>query len=60
MRDNLRIPYGVINWAKLVRECHFIDNTAYVRALEPSKPPVAATVVEVCGSEGCNWFDLPE
>ncbi len=36
MRDNLRIPYGVINWAELVRECHFVDNTAYIRALERS------------------------
>ena len=24
-----KIPYGVINWAKLVRECLFVDNTAY-------------------------------
>ena len=40
MRDNLRIPYGVINWAELVRECHFVDNTAYIRTLEPSKTPV--------------------
>ena len=26
-----RIPYGVINWATLVRECHFVDNTDYHR-----------------------------
>ena len=35
-----RIPYGVINWAKLVRECLFVDNTAYIRALERVDTPV--------------------
>ena len=40
MERKRRIPYGVINWAELVRECHFVDNTAYIRALEPIKTPV--------------------
>ena len=34
------IPYGVINWATLVRECLFVDNTAYIRKLEPCRTPV--------------------
>ena len=34
------IPYGVINWATLVRECLFVDNTPYIRALEPCRTPV--------------------
>ncbi len=40
MERKRRIPYGVINWAEVVRECHFVDNTAYIRALEPIKTPV--------------------
>ena len=40
MENNLSIPYGVINWATLVRECHFVDNTASIRALEPCRTPV--------------------
>ena len=40
MERKRTIPYGVINWAELVRECHFVDNTAYIRALEPIKTPV--------------------
>ena len=40
MRDNLSIPSGVINWAKQVRECHFVDNTACLRALENVDTPV--------------------
>jgi len=35
-----RIPYGVMNWAELVRECHFVDNTRFLRALEACKTPV--------------------
>ena len=34
------IPYGVINWATLVRECLFVDNTAYIRKLERVRTPV--------------------
>ena len=34
------IPYGVINWAQLVRECLFVDNTAYIRNLERVRTPV--------------------
>ena len=34
------IPYGVINWATLVRECLFVDNTACIRKLEPCRTPV--------------------
>ena len=40
MSVNLKIPYGVINWATLVRECHFVDNTAYIRILEEVPTPV--------------------
>ena len=25
-----KIPYGVINWAEIVRECLFVDNTRYI------------------------------
>ncbi len=35
-----RIAYGVINYAELVRECHFVDNTAHLRALERVKTPI--------------------
>ena len=34
------IPYGVINWGTRVRECLFVDNTAYIRVLEPCRTPV--------------------
>ena len=34
------IPYGVINWAEIVRECLFVDNTRYIRELEAIKTPV--------------------
>ena len=34
------IPYGVINWAKLVHECLFVDNTSYIRKLENVATPV--------------------
>ena len=40
MVGKLRIPYGVINWAELVRECHFVDNTSGIRELEACKTPV--------------------
>ena len=40
MENKRTIPYGVINWAELVRECLFVDNTAYIRSLEPIKTPV--------------------
>ena len=40
MESDLTIPYGVINWATLVRECHFVDNTAFIRALETCRTPV--------------------
>ena len=40
MVGKLRIPYGVINWPELVRECHFVDNTACIRELEACKTPV--------------------
>ena len=26
MENKRRIPYGVINWAEIVRECFFVDN----------------------------------
>lgn len=28
-----KIPYGVMNWEEVVRECYLVDNTAYLRAL---------------------------
>ena len=40
MENKRRIPYGVINWATLVRECLFVDNTAYIRRLEDVATPV--------------------
>ena len=40
MENKRKIPYGVINWATLVRECLFVDNTAYIRKLEPCRTPV--------------------
>ena len=40
MEEKRKIPYGVINWAQLVRECIFVDNTAYVRNLEKVQTPV--------------------
>ncbi len=40
MENERKIPYGVINWAKLVRECIFVDNTAYIRKLEKADTPV--------------------
>jgi len=40
MENRRIIPYGVINWATLVRECLFVDNTAYIRKLEPCRTPV--------------------
>ena len=40
MENKRIIPYGVINWATLVRECLFVDNTAYIRKLEPCRTPV--------------------
>ncbi len=40
MENKRRIPYGVINWAELVRECFLVDNTRYIRELEPIKTPV--------------------
>ena len=29
-----KVPYGVMNWDEVVRECYLVDNTAYIRALE--------------------------
>ncbi len=40
MGNKRKIPYGVINWAEIVRECLFVDNTAYIRELESCKTPV--------------------
>ena len=40
MEKKRRIPYGVIHWATLVRECLFVDNTAYIRRLEDVATPV--------------------
>ena len=40
MEKKRKIPYGVINWATLVRECLFVDNTPYIRKLEDVATPV--------------------
>ena len=40
MENNRIIPYGVINWATLVRECLFVDNTPCIRSLENVRTPV--------------------
>ena len=40
MKMKRRIPYGVMNFEKLVRECYFVDNTAYIRELESVDTPV--------------------
>ena len=40
MGTKRRIPYGVINWAELARECLFVDNTRYIHELESVKTPV--------------------
>ena len=40
MENKRRIPYGVINWAELIHECMFVDNTAHIRGLELCKTPV--------------------
>ena len=40
MEKKRKIPYGVINWAEIVRECLFVDNTSYIRTLETCKTPV--------------------
>ena len=33
MNKRRKIPYGVMNYEKLVRECYFVDNTAYIHEL---------------------------
>ena len=35
-----KIPYGVMNYEELIRECYFVDNTKYLRELEAVKTPV--------------------
>ena len=40
MNMRRKIPYGVMNYEKLVRECYFVDNTAYIRELENVETPV--------------------
>ena len=40
MGEKRKIPYGVMNWAELVRECFVVDNTRYIRELETIKAPV--------------------
>jgi len=40
MENKRNIPYGVINWAKLVSECLFVDGTAHIRNLEKVQTPV--------------------
>ena len=40
MNVKRRVPYGVMNYEELVRECYFVDNTRYLHALEAVKTPV--------------------
>ena len=40
MNKRRKIPYGVMNYEELVRECYFVDNTAYIHELEAVKTPV--------------------
>ena len=40
METKRKIPYGVMNWTELVRECFLVDNTAYIRTLENVYTPV--------------------
>ena len=40
MNVRRKIPYGVMNYEELVRECYFVDNTKYIRDLEAVKTPV--------------------
>ena len=40
MEEKRKVPYGVMNWAELVRECFVVDNTRYIRELEAIKTPV--------------------
>ena len=37
MPEPRKIPYGVINWATQVRECHFVYNTV-ARAYRTATP----------------------
>ena len=40
MEEKRKVPYGVMNWAELARECFVVDNTRYIRELEAVKTPV--------------------
>ena len=40
MNVRRKIPYGVMNYEELIRECYFVDNTKYIRELEAVKTPV--------------------
>ena len=42
MKEKRKIPYGVGNWAKLVRDdaYFYVDHTAYIRELEKFETPV--------------------
>ena len=42
MKEKRKIPYGVGNWAKLVRDdaYFYVDHTAYIRELEKCETPV--------------------
>jgi len=51
-----KIPYGVMNWAEVVREHYFVDNTAYLRALEDVKTPVFLGPKRFGKSLWCSMF----
>ena len=40
MNVRRKIPYGVMNYEKLIRECYFVDNTSCIRELENVETPV--------------------
>ena len=62
MENKRKIPYGVINWATLVRECLFVDNTAYIRRLENVPTPVFLRPKRfgksVVGSMLAHYYDV--
>ena len=40
MNARRKIPYGVMNYEKLIREFYFVDNTSFIRELENAETPV--------------------
>ena len=55
-------PYALYYLGRTEPDAETVEQTLAYRMALARRPdwnhPVAATVVEVCGSEGDNWFDL--